>query len=111
MDTARPQGAVHAVWVGRAPPAMNVFDTQAASMGRAVSRGSVTVRRAGGVSSVTRTLTTAPTINPVPMVQLAPTQVRAATPVPADPDLEARTVNWKPTNATATPARMEAVAM
>lgn len=111
MDTARPQGAVHAVWVGRAPPAMNVFATQAASMGCAVSHGSVTVRRAGGVSSVTKTLTTAPTINPAQMVQPAPTQVRAATPALADLDLEAQTVSWKPTNVTATHARMEAVAM
>lgn len=109
--TARPQGAVHAAWAGRAPPVMNAFATLAASTGRAASHGSVTVRRDGGASSVTRTSTTAPTTSPVPTVQPAPTRARAATPAPADPASEEPTVSWKPTSVTATPARTEAAVM
>lgn len=103
--------SVSVVWGGKGPPAASACITRAACTGPARSRGSVCVRRAGAASSVTRTSTTAPTTNPVLTAPPAPTPDREATPAPAGRDMVAQTVSWRSMSVTATPAKMEAVAM
>lgn len=103
--------SVSVVWGGRGPPATSACIIRAACTGPARSRGSVCVRRVGAASSATRTSITAPTTNPVLTAPPAPTPDRAATRAPAGRVTVAQTVSWRSTNVTATPAKMEAVAM